>query len=370
MKITTNTKDFCKLLQVGGAFAGKNKVHPLSAFVKITTKGYKAKIESSDYQNSIKEYGELVECDADGVFFVNFADLYNYLAAVTSDIVTLTVDAEKKALRIVHNDGEMSLPIENDGAFVDFPSEEGAKSFDISRATFEDWTALASSFAANDQLRPTLSGMYVFAKDGKIGYCATDAHNLITNSIDAPTTAEGEEFNFIIDASSLNTIQRMLKLKNVADTIKISAGKQQVFIKIGTATMSCRLAEGNYPPFERIIPQGNPTIVTINRDALISAVKRASLAKDSANKCTMRVEGNVVGVHLEDVAFAKTAEEKVSATLKGDNVSIGVNYILLINCLSAIKSDTVKVELKSAEAPLVFKDDAEPNQVVLLMPMM
>ena len=63
MKITAKTKEFCKLLQVGGAFAGKSKLMPLATFVKVTTKGSRIKIESTDYNNSIKEYGEVDACE-------------------------------------------------------------------------------------------------------------------------------------------------------------------------------------------------------------------------------------------------------------------------------------------------------------------
>ena len=351
MKITTKTKEFCKLLQVGGAFAGKNKVYPLSAYVKITTKGNRVKIESSDYQNSIKEYGNIDNCDVDGIFFVNYADLYSYLSAVSSENITLDIDLEKNAIVIIHDDGEFSLPVVTDGAFVEFPSEVGSKSFDIDRNIFEDWVGTAPIFCAHDSMRPTLSGMYVYAKNGRIGYCATDTAALITNYFDAQTP---EEFSFIINDSSLNVIQRILRLKSKEDVISISVVKTQAFIKAGTTTMSCRLSEGNYPPFEMIIPKNHPVRVEFVRDALVSAVKRASNAKDAtSNKSVLKVSNDdYIGISLEDIMFAKSSDEKVKAKVSGEDVSVGVNYALLVNCLSAIKAEIVTCELLVLPHPL------------------
>lgn len=369
MKITTNTKDFCRLLQVGGAFAGKNKIYPLSAYVKITTKSNQIKIESSDYQNSIKEYGDIDNCDADGIFFVNYADLYSYLSAVSAENITLDIDLEKNAIVIIHDDGEFSLPVVTDGAFVEFPSEVGSKSFDIDRNIFEDWVGTAPIFCAHDSMRPTLSGMYVYIQEGRVGYCATDATALITNSIE---TSSQEDFNFIINDSSLPVIRKILKLKNAEEIIRVSAGDKQVFIKAGTTTMSCRLSEGEYPPFRLIIPKEHPVKAEFARDALISAVKRASNAKDDqSNKSVLKVlKDGYVGISLEDVLMAKASDEKIKARVTGEDVNIGVNYALLVNCLSAIKDEAVMCEFLSPQAPVVFKDAMEPNLTVLLMPMM
>ena len=369
MKITTNTKELCRLLQVGGAFAGKNKIYPLSAYVKISTKSNQIKIESTDYQNSIKEYGNVDSCDNDGAFFVNYADFYNYLSAVSADTITIEVDTQKSSILIIHNEGEIYLPAVFDGAFISFPLEENAKSFEIDRAIFEDWVGTAPIFCAHDSMRPTLSGMYVYIQGGRVGYCATDAATLITNSVE---TSSQEDFNFIINDSSLPVIQRILKLKNTEEIIKVFAGDKQVFIKAGATSMSCRLSEGEYPPFRLIIPKDYPVKVEFARDALISAVKRASNAKEAkSNKSVLKVlKDGYIGISLEDVSTAKTSNEKIKARVVGEDVSVGVNYALLENCLSAIKAEAVTCQLLSPTASVVFKDEMDPNQTVLLMPMM
>ena len=368
MKITTNTKDFCKLLQVGGAFAGKSKLMPLATFVKVMTKGSRIKIESTDYNNSIKEYGEVDACEGDITFFVNYSDWYNYLSAVTSTTVVLDVDTLRSNISIKHDDGEIILPIVMDGAFSEFPSEENAKSFEISREVFEEWAGIAPVFCAHDSMRPVLSGMFVYAKDGQVGYCATDAAGLITNYIEAQVP---EDFQFIISDSSLPVIQKILKLKSNEPVIKISVIKTKVFIKAGTTTMSCCLSEGEYPPFKMIIPDSHPIKLTFERDALINAIRRAANAKAAeSNKSVLKVGDEHISISLEDVAFAKSSDEKVAASVDGEDVSICVNYALLVNCLSAIKSDTVHCQMKGSTFSIVFKDEMEPNQTVLLMPMM
>lgn len=368
MKITAKTKEFCKLLQVGGAFAGKSKLMPLATFVKVTTKGSRIKIESTDYNNSIKEYGEVDACEGDMTFFVNYSDWYNYLSAVTSTTVVFDIDTLRSNLSIKHDNGEIILPIVMDGAFSEFPSEENAKSFEISREVFEEWAGIAPIFCAHDSMRPVLSGMFVYAKDGQVGYCATDAAGLITNYIEAQVP---EDFQFIISDSSLPVIQKILKLKSNEPVIKISVIKTKVFIKAGTTTMSCCLSEGEYPPFKMIIPDSHPIKVAFERDALINAIKRAANAKDAkSNKSILKVSDGHISISLEDVALAKSSDEKVAASVDGEDVSICVNYALLANCLSAIKSDTAHCQMKGSTFSIVFKDEMGPNQTVLLMPMM
>ena len=292
---------------------------------------------------------------------------YNYLSAVTSTTVVLDVDTLRSNISIKHDDGEIILPIVMDGAFSEFPSEENSKSFEISREVFEEWAGIAPIFCAHDSMRPVLSGMFVYAKDGQVGYCATDAAGLITNYIEAQVP---EDFQFIISDSSLPVIQKILKLKSNEPVIKISVIKTKVFIKAGTTTMSCCLSEGEYPPFKMIIPDSHPIKLTFERDALINAIRRAANAKDAkSNKSVLKVGDEHISISLEDVAFAKSSDEKVAASVDGEDVSICVNYALLVNCLSAIKSDTVHCQMKGSTFSMVFKDEMEPNQTVLLMPM-
>lgn len=77
-----------------------------------------------------------------------------------------------------------------------------------------------------------------------------------------------------------------------------------------------------------------------------------------------------MSVALEDITTAKASKEKVSAEVSGEDVSVCVNYAFLANCLSTIKSDTVKCLMKGSTFSIVFKDEAEPNQTILLMPML
>jgi len=68
-------------------------------------------------------------------------------------------------------------------------------------------------------------------------------------------------------------------LHSLADsgTMKIQATKTQVAFEFGDVLLISKLIEGTYPNFKQVIPTQCDERVTIERESLLTAVKRVAL---------------------------------------------------------------------------------------------
>ena len=138
--------------------------------------------------------------------------------------------------------------------------------------------------------------------------------------------------------------------------------------------MVCRLIEGRYPNYNSVIPQNNPHKVTIDRQQLISALRRVSVFSSQASSLIkLRLQNNQIVISAQDIDFSTSAEESLTCQYDGNPMSIGFKSTFLIDILNNISATEVVIELADpSRAGVIVPVEQEENEdlLMLLMPMM
>ena len=94
----------------------------------------------------------------------------------------------------------------------------------------------------------------------------------------------------------------------------------------------------------------------------------------TTNLIRMDIADNRVNLTAQDIDFSVSANETISCSYEGQNVTIGFKSTFLVEILSNIDTPTVVVELADSTRAGVFKpvyDDKQSSEsLMLLMPMM
>lgn len=155
-------------------------------------------------------------------------------------------------------------------------------------------------------------------------------------------------------------------------SIKFNANNAEISFTDGI--LSCRLIEGRYPNYASVIPTDNPNIVTIDRKALISALRRVMpFASESTQLIKLRLEMNNLELNSEDIDFATSAHEDVACEYGGVPMSIGFKGTVLTEILSNLSSDEVVIELADPSRAGVIRPAEQPENedvLMLIMPML
>lgn len=361
--ITLNKKEFIKVLNIGGTFAGRSKVMPILDCVKIKVSNGNITVVSSDNENAISKKFPIMETTGDTTFCVNFKDIISYIKLIDSDIIRLNVG--ENDVEVSHTKGKMTLPIYNADEFPALKVDDNAATVKMDSALLNNWIVVGKNFVASDELRPVMNGLYVYCKENELGCCASDGHALFTDNIKVENV---QEFNFILNKNAFKSVCDAIQS---VEEVKVKVGTRNVMFVAEGVSVIARQQEGVYPRFSSVIPKDNSIEVKVDRKEMLNATTRSSVSASKASMLTrMKVDGFNLEISSEDLDFNKEAREYLTIEANG-NIVIGFKASLLIQILNSISTDNVVITMKYPTRAAIFKeDDTESEKIYLLMPMM
>lgn len=229
--------------------------------------------------------------------------------------------------------------------------------------------------AAASETRLELSGvLLVFSQDSLI-MAATDSYRLAEKTVKIKSNNE-EDKKIIVPAKTLQELLRILSV-NLADEveeknleIKFYVSENQILFTYGSTELVSRLIEGQYPDYQQIIPNNSKTKIFIDRQELIRAVKMASLfSKTGINDINLDFPAGQNQAVVSSVS-GQTGENitKLTARVSGDDNSIVVNYRYLLEGLSNIDKETVKLEIIDGNTPCLIRPEQDESYLYIIMP--
>ena len=358
MKFTINRKEFIDGFIVGSSMAGRTKVMPILDNAKLVIKGNSVLVMSNSTQNCITKKISLISSDGDVEFLINPNDLLKALKSLRAN--ELTIDYSSNTLSIGHKKGRMEFPTMGATEYPMMDKVASANVYMIDSERLFGWLNVARDFASTDDLRPVM-----YAKDGKIGACATDTRILFADSYDAETT---DNIECIIPSSSFGVLQMML---NGTTSVQVALDDKCVSFKTDDARLICQLQVGKFPDFTRVIPQNNDISVVVDKSDTMDAVNRVGLFADKAHSLVMmEIQGMTCCLSGSDMTFGKSARDEFMCEHNGANIKIGVSAKLFTKCINHCAKDSVEMTFKDNTRPILFVDRENEAFKMLLMPMM
>lgn len=361
MQTTILKKDFINALTIGGAMAGKNKTLPILEFAKVEVSADTLAVHSFNGESWVTKRVNIAESNGEYAFCANPSELIKALKSLSEEVVTFAI--EGTTLVINHIKGVIEMPILPAEQFPMAQVTKDGIALTLNADTLRIWLGIVGDFTANDDLRPVMCGMYLYARDGRLGVCATDAYKMFTDSVEG----DYDEFGVIVPSSAFRPLKYMLDTQELGVVI----GAKNISFTTSDSELHCRLVEGNYPNFNAVIPRSNSVLVKASKSELLDSVQRASLM---ANKTTsllkLSVSDSTMEIEGSDIDFSKKAKESVKVDKTGNDVVIGVKAEFFATCLGALDSEDVVLKMENSQRPIVFEDAFCEDKVVLVMPMM
>jgi DNA polymerase-3 subunit beta len=219
-----------------------------------------------------------------------------------------------------------------------------------------------------DEARYNLSGVYLEAAGpGGVRMVATDGHRLSMVEREAP--GFGMQGGAIIPRKGLQELRKVLDQSGDQD-VKLSLDGQLAYMKRGATEVSMRLVEGEFPDYRGVIPKQSRHAIKVDRDALFSAIKRASIFSNE------RYHGVKLSLASGSMTVSSTspemgeASEALDVDFTGEEFSIGFNANYFREVLGVIASgNKVELGLTDDVSPGVLRTDADPKFTYVVMPM-
>jgi DNA polymerase III subunit beta len=247
--------------------------------------------------------------------------------------------------------------------FPNIPASQNAQSLTIKQNILKQMLTRTAFAMSKEETRYVLNGICMEVEQKHIQLIATDGRRLAI--IKKPHTTEMREGKTIIIPAK--TIQELLKTLTEEGDVVIKFTTNQGIFQINNTTIISRLIEGEFPNYQQAIPRKAETLLIINKELLMPAIKRASLlttAESQAIKLHLTKNRLTISKITPDVG--ETTED-VEAAYTGHELQIGFNPIYLLDVLKNIDEDTVEIEFTGPEKPGVLRIHDEYIYIVLPM---
>lgn len=328
-------------------------------------------ITASDSDNVIKSVIELNENEGEGEFCIPNRVILDALKELPEQPLTFDVDTENYTVKIVYQNGLYNFTAQN---AEDYPRAQSmtdaANSVTIPAQVMIDNISRCIFATANDELRPIMNGVYFDLTPDALAIVASDGHKLVRNKnflIKSETPA-----SFDLPKKPANLLKNILS-KDGGDVL-IKFDDRNAEIKYDDGVLNCRLIDGRYPNYNSVIPTDNPSQTTVDRRALLSALRRVlPFASESSQLVRLHMENGRFEVSSEDMDFATSAKEQLSCEYTGSPMSIGFKGSSLMEVLSNLNSEQIIIMLADpSRAGIIVPAEQPENEdvLMLIMPML
>ncbi|MBA3629916.1 MAG: DNA polymerase III subunit beta [Actinobacteria bacterium] len=261
----------------------------------------------------------------------------------------------------------------------DYPALPVEESAADSISVEMDSGALAGSLAqvvrsaSSDESRQVLTGVLWEIGPGRLTLAATDSYRLAVSEVEVEG-GPGEAVKVILPARALAELGRALQgtggrvrtlVRDNLVTFFLATGGQEGSGG-GQSVIATRFIEGEFPNYRRLLPDGYPNALTVDRESLLETVKRVGLLAQNNLPVKLRLAGELeVSAHTPDVG---EGQEVVDAEYQGEPFVIAFNPQFLHEGASAIRTERVVLEAGDGLKPALLKGEDETSFTYLLMP--
>lgn len=243
----------------------------------------------------------------------------------------------------------LSMPVE------EYPSipEIGEQSGVVPADEFAAAVSQVAVAASRDDVTPVITGVQLEVRENNLSLVATDRYRVAVREIawDGGGVASAETLAALVPA---RTLQEVGKTFGNAGTISVaitnSDDRELIAFKSDKKTVTTLLIKGNFPPVKRLFPETVDNYAVINTADLIEATKRVSLVLE--REAALRFTFTIDGVTLEAIGSEQAqASESIDALLTGDDTVVSLKPQFLLDGLSAVHSEFVRISFTKTDNP-------------------
>ena len=332
----------------------------------------------------LKAEGSMLELQAN-----NFSTGIITRIPVNTEVAGETVVSGKRFQEFVRNmpddtitfsneDNANSLSAESGGACVelltmapaDFPkvkTPQTDKSFKIRSTVLRDLIRRTVFAVSKDDSRPIFTGVCFEIKGDKISLVATNTHRLAlaSDNLSEPY----DDCSFVVPAETLRGILARLNPNDVDNFVTVNYSTRFLTFTFDNVFVNSRLIEGQFPPYEKVIPASSDTHVTADTAEFKNALEFVSLMSKETEYNTVKFSFANDGIEISSNSpQVGDAVKNIEAQIDGADVSIAFNSNYIVDVMRVIDTKIVKIALNDKYSPTAFTEPDNPNFIYIATP--
>ena len=277
----------------------------LTGYNMETAITYEFEAEVSDPGDCIlpaKLFGDIIRRLPDGEVTVVVSDTYK--VSIRSGYASFNISAESA-------DDYPDLPDVSTGRPIRIPQNKLKEL--ISGTIFA---------VSENQGRPIHTGVKFEVTDDSVTAIAVDGFRLARRTWH-PEESTGRELSFVVPAQGLKEVEKILT--DSEENASFTLGPKHILYQVGNATLVCRLLEGEFLDWKKVVPMNCPIKLAAHVSDLASSIERVGLIVSEKYKSPVRCIFSNQVLNMRTNTTIGAAEDRCAIAGDGKELEIGFN---------------------------------------------
>ncbi len=370
MKVICNRGALLDALIVAGNVVAARTPKPVLQCVKLTAENDRLTVAATDLEVAIRYSDNQVQIEQGGEVLVPADKLRDIVRESVDDTISIEVSAEKDGgaggtfAHIRGQDSHFKIFTQKASDFPPIPDFEGEANFEVSGGLLKRLIGQTLFAAAKETQRYAINGVLMVAKGKKLSLISTDGRRLAMAVGDLATDKLPKEgAKCIIPAKAMQMMDKLID--DPEEMVGFQVRENQIIVHTSSATLTSNLVEGQFPPYEDVIPKDTDKKMSAATADFLSAIRRAALLTTEESK-GVRLEFTKKGLVLTSRS-PESGEATINfpAKYEGTDVEIGFNPQFLVDALRVVDTDEISLELTAPNRPGLLKGGTDFLYVIM-----
>ncbi len=254
--------------------------------------------------------------------------------------------------------------------FPEIGTSENISFFELPSKDFKEMIKQTIFAVSDDRNRYFMTGVYFVKNNDVLTMVATDGRRL---SCVNKTGLSVPDFQpAIVPIKILSCI-----LKNAPEegNIQVAVVEKSIFVKYGNVEFSSVLIDGQFPNYQKVIPEGLSMSFQVNKADLDAALKRTTIMVD---KKVSRIIFKISSGELKLISPESdngSADEIIPCRYDGQDITMALNFTYVTEPLRVIDTENVifdfniNGEESNITKAVIMRGDAAGDYIHVIMPM-
>ena len=263
--------------------------------------------------------------------------------------VTVVVDENYK-VSIRAGYASFTISAESADDYPELPDVGSGRPIVIPQTALKELITGTIFAVSENQGRPIHTGVKFEVEEDKISAIAVDGFRLARRTYHCDPL--GRSLSFVVPAAGLKEVEKILQDSD--EDAAFTLGSKHILFTMGNATLICRLLEGDFLDWRKVVPTNCPVKLVAHVSDLASSIERVGLIVSEKYKSPVRCIFSDNVLQLRTNTTIGAAEDRCAIAGDGKELEIGFNVRYLADALRAIPSEEVVLELTNGLSPIVM----------------
>lgn len=275
---------------------------------------------------------------------------FDIIRKMPDDMIAITVD-DKLQVSIRGGSSSFKITALDAEDYPELPDVSAQRGITLPQSAMRELIGGTIFSVSENQSRPIHTGCLIEVQDDSVTMVAVDSFRLARRTWHSEESI-GREMKFVVPAAGLREVEKILN--DTDASMEFILGEKHILFEIGDATLVCRILEGDFIDWRRVVPANNQTKLVANVSELTAAIERVSLIVSEKIKSPVRCVFSDNFADFRTMNTVGSAQDTCPIAGNGGELEIGFNCRYLLDALRAVPAEEVRLELQNGLSPIVF----------------